>query len=499
MASKSRGSKSGTKAGSTRKSKTAPLAEDVMTSSAALALVVDTEAAVMNDSLPTAIAIEPETSAPVAGTDAATIAEPAKPVRSRTRKVAATSTPDAEDAAPTAAPRKRSRKSAPKAAATESLTPESLSPESPSTESPSPTSPLTESPLVETIAPAATAEFDVLPVAGLDTEAPVSDAVGGDPQEAADDARYADALAGAFLYAPEPEPELEPEQAFERDDTPIDAPAPTDTQPTGLGALGTPSAPAPAPTASIASATSTAKADLPFIIDVPREAPVVDEAPADEWVERILKSDPRELSKAPRPPVTGEDEWVDQVLEPSNTPIPVRPRPRVQPARTSNARSTAKPASKSVAKPAPKAAAPGAAPGTAGKPAPAAATSTRWWVALPVLLLLAVGLFASRSGRTHAPVPEGVLGTWTTAFWLYEHQTLEIKPDTVVATLDEADEGRYPITKVETVDAGRELSVKITYRNDRGEDKEIDFLADKDPTTALRFRAHSGLVWVKAE
>ena len=71
--------------------------------------------------------------------------------------------------------------------------------------------------------------------------------------------------------------------------------------------------------------------------------------------------------------------------------------------------------------------------------------------------------------------------------------------DTVVLTLDAPDEGRYPITAVETRDGDREIAVKITYRNSRGDEKVLDFLADKDPTTALRFRAHSGLVWVKAE
>ena len=118
---------------------------------------------------------------------------------------------------------------------------------------------------------------------------------------------------------------------------------------------------------------------------------------------------------------------------------------------------------------------------------------------MPVLLVLAVVFPGSRLVRKHAPVPVGVLGTWTTAFWLYEHQTLEIKPDTIVATLDDSDEGRFPITKVETSEADRELAVKITYQNARGNEKVIDFVADRGPTTALRFRSHAGLVWVKAE
>jgi len=135
-----------------------------------------------------------------------------------------------------------------------------------------------------------------------------------------------------------------------------------------------------------------------------------------------------------------------------------------------------------------------------GKAEVASANATsRWWVALPVALLLALLLFVSRQGTSHAPVPVGVLGTWTTAYWLYENQTLEIKPDTIVATLDETEEGRFPITKVETTDTGRELAVKISYQNARGDDKVIDFLADKDPTTALRFGSPTGLVWVRAE
>jgi hypothetical protein len=90
-----------------------------------------------------------------------------------------------------------------------------------------------------------------------------------------------------------------------------------------------------------------------------------------------------------------------------------------------------------------------------------------------------------------------VLGVWTTDFWKYDHQTLELLPDTVVLTLDAMEEGRYPITKVETVDAGRETAVKMSYRLRTGEERELDFLADRDPTTALRFRAHSGLIWVR--
>jgi hypothetical protein len=58
-------------------------------------------------------------------------------------------------------------------------------------------------------------------------------------------------------------------------------------------------------------------------------------------------------------------------------------------------------------------------------------------------------------------------------------------------------EGRFPITKVETGDAGRETAVTLSYRAANGEERVLDFLADRDPTTALRFRAHTGLIWVR--
>jgi hypothetical protein len=39
--------------------------------------------------------------------------------------------------------------------------------------------------------------------------------------------------------------------------------------------------------------------------------------------------------------------------------------------------------------------------------------------------------------------------------------------------------------------------VTLSYRVQNGEERVLDFLADRDPTTALRFRAHSGLFWVR--
>jgi hypothetical protein len=277
--------------------------------------------------------------------------------------------------------------------------------------------------------------------------------------EAAADRAFADALAAAFIVYPSEAEELAPPAATavhlgddSRDDSDDDSDAPSVV--------------------------------LPFIDDEPRPEP-------EPWVDLVLEPTPRTAKST--------DEWVDQVLEPTKIPLPARtsrPRP---------SRSTSKTPAKSVertsAKPVPKAAAKAApVPKTATRaPDIAPVSGTRWWLVAPVFPVLAAVLFLNRPGQQHAPVPAGALGTWTTAFWLYEHQTLEIKADTVVATLDEPEEGRYPITKVETTDAGRETSVKISYRTPAGDEKVLDFLADKDPTTALRFRAHSGLVWVRPQ
>lgn len=442
MASKSRGRKTGTSAGSTRKAKNATPLDDALTSSGAVALVVE--------GAPTAI-VPSEAALPAAEERASQTeaAEPAKPIRRRSRKAAPTTAPSAEEAAPTpeesaspkdgAAPAKQIRRRSGKAASTTAPTAEEAAP--------------TSAPRKRT------RKAKPEPTAVAEPQAELAPTVEPDPIPAVDDAAFGDAFAGAFLYTPERE--LEPE-----------APAAE-----------------PAPEAAVEEAAE-AKVDLPFIIDIPREVPVVDDAPADEWVERILASRPGQAKPA--------EGWVDQVLEPTKAAIPPRPR-------TQAGRSAVRPAAKPVPKAAPKAApkpvtkAASATPGGVGKSPNDAASATRWWMLLPVFLVLAVVLLVNRPGKTHAPVPDGVLGTWTTAFWLYEHQTLEIKPDTIVATLDETDEGRFPITKVETSDAGRELAVKITYQDAHGDEKVIDLLADKDPTTALRFRAHTGLVWVKAE
>ena len=416
MASKSRGRQTGTSAGSTRKAKNATPLDDALTSSGAVALVI--EGAPSAD-VPAEVALPPaeESAAPKGA------AEPAKPIRRRSRKAASPTAPSAEEAAPTSAPRKRTRKAKPELAAV------------------------------------AEPQAELTPTAEPDPIPATDDAAFADA--------FADAFAGAFLYTPDLEPEREPEREPE------------------------PEAPAAEP---VPETAAEAKVDLPFIIDIPREVPVVDDAPADEWVERILGSTPGQ----PKP----AEGWVDQVLEPTKAAI--SPRPRTQAGRSA-VRPAAKPVPKAAPKTAPKAApkpvakAASATLGSVGKSPSDAASATRWWMLLPVFLVLAVVLLVNRPGKTHAPVPDGVLGTWTTAFWLYEHQTLEIKPDTIVATLDETDEGRFPITKVETSDAGRELAVKITYQDAHGDEKAIDFLADKDPTTALRFRAHTGLVWVRAE
>lgn len=235
--------------------------------------------------------------------------------------------------------------------------------------------------------------------------------------------------------------------------------------------------------------------ELPFIIDTPREVPVDADLSVESphgYVDAFL-----EPSTTPK----SADEWVDQVLEPTKPSVrSSRARGASTNLTPTGVKGVAKTVAKPVAKPVAKAAA-----GKTEKTTVTAARvpeqrrGTRWWLVAPVFLVAAVLLYLNRPGRGHAPVPVGVLGTWTTAFWLYENQTLEIKADTVVATLDEPEEGRFPITKVETNDAGREVAVKITYRNPDGEEKVLDFLADKDPTTALRFRAHTGLVWVKPE
>ncbi|GAB1343612.1 hypothetical protein [Gemmatimonas sp.] len=232
------------------------------------------------------------------------------------------------------------------------------------------------------------------------------------------------------------------------------------------------------------STADTPSVVLPFIDDEPRPEP-------EPWVDLVLEPTSRAT--------TSTDEWVDQVLEPTKLPLPSRPA-RSRPPRSAT-KTPARSAERTNAKAAPKAAAKAVPVSKSATRAPdiAPVAGTRWWLVAPVFLMLAAVLFMNRPGQRHAPVPAGALGTWTTAFWLYEHQTLEIKADTIVATLDEPEEGRYPITKVETTDAGRETSVKISYRTPAGDEKVLDFLADKDPTTALRFRAHSGLVWVRPQ
>ena len=213
----------------------------------------------------------------------------------------------------------------------------------------------------------------------------------------------------------------------------------------------------------------------------------------DTWVDLFLET---------TPPARKTDQWVDLVLEPTRIPPP-RPRPavarvvkardaqaRVAPARVSPVRA-AQPTIPAGVK---KVSAPPSRPPVTAAPAP-----TRWWLVVLALLLAGGLAIVNRPGRPHAPLPAGVLGLWTTEFWKYEKQTLELLPDTVVLTLDGPEERRYPITRVETTPAGRETAVKIAYRLATGDERELDFLADQDPTTALRFRAHTGLVWTRPE
>jgi hypothetical protein len=506
MASKSRSRKTGTSAGTTRKASNAQPLEDVMTSSRVLALVPasddDAAAAIAAAAVASIRPVVEDAPAPPSDSVLAAeplAAEPVKPARRRSRKTPATETPSGEESAASAPPRKRSRKTAPKVDT------------APEPESPTVLPVAEESPFETDTAADRLADTmpDTMADAGAITPAALlADTEADTPAGTADDARFADALAGAFLYTPE----FEPDEAPAVESTVVE---PTIVEPRAeVAPAVVPATPTTAATLK-AEAEAEPKVDLPFIIDIPREVPVVDESPTDDAVERALAS--------PAPLPAGDDEWVDQVLEPTKVSIP--PRPRVRPQVTAPAAKTAtkptpkpspklplkpaqrpapaaavKPVAKPAAKPVGNAAVSRPAAANAGKAEVAsAAAASRWWVALPVALLLALLLFVSRQGTSHAPVPVGVLGTWTTAYWLYENQTLEIKPDTVVATLDDTEEGRFPITKVETTDTGRELAVKISYQNARGEEKVIDFLADKDPTTALRFGSPTGLVWVRAE
>jgi hypothetical protein len=213
---------------------------------------------------------------------------------------------------------------------------------------------------------------------------------------------------------------------------------------------------------------------------------------SEPWVDLVLEPTPRTARDT--------DAWVDQVLEPTRLPLPARPRRARAPATdTPKKGGSAKAgATRAAVRSAPAIRAAESRPASANS-AVEASGQTRWWLVAPVLLIVAIVLYMNRPGQRHAPVPAGVLGKWSTTFWAYEYQILEIKADTVVATIDEPEEGRYAITKVETSDAGRETAVTITYRLTSGIEKELEFLADKDPTTALRFRAHSGLVWTRAE
>lgn len=230
----------------------------------------------------------------------------------------------------------------------------------------------------------------------------------------------------------------------------------------------------------VAAEVTSLVAHAPDVVE-PEPQPTADPQP---WVDLVLE---------PTPSTKTTDEWVDQVLEPVKIPLP---KPRPQAVRSATA--VAKPAVKSVAKTAPAAVKRTNAPATRPAGAPTSdAAPTRWWLVAVAFLLVAFLAFANRPAKGHAPLPAELLGVWTTDFWKYEKQTLELLPDTVVLTLDGPEERRYPITKVETADAGRETAVKVTYRLRAGDEKELDFLADRDPTTALRFRAHSGLVWVR--
>ncbi len=204
-------------------------------------------------------------------------------------------------------------------------------------------------------------------------------------------------------------------------------------------------------------------------------------APADTWVDLVLE---------PTPPASKADEWVDQVLEPVKIPIP-RPRPTARPA-TKSAPATAK--KSTAARPAPSAK-------PSGKPttgAPAGGGS-RWWIVAPAIAMLMAVVYMNRPAKGHDPLPAEIVGPWKTDFWRFKQQTLEFLPDTVVLTLTDPVEGRYPITKVETSDAGRETAISVTYRQADGTEKTLDVLADKDPTTALRFRAHEGVIWTRPE
>lgn len=197
-------------------------------------------------------------------------------------------------------------------------------------------------------------------------------------------------------------------------------------------------------------------------------------------------------------PFIEPEPWVDLVLEP--TPLPAaKPRPQVRKASGKSAdKRTGKTAAKPAAKPAGKARVDSPVspkPATAGTPATVVTPRLMGILAAGLVAIIIVALLL-RPSSGHAPLPEGLLGSWTTMYMRYEGQTLEFLPDTVVLTLDNADEGRYPILAVETAPAGRETSVLVTYRDMFGE-KRLDFLADEEPTTALRFRDPDGLIWVR--
>jgi hypothetical protein len=113
---------------------------------------------------------------------------------------------------------------------------------------------------------------------------------------------------------------------------------------------------------------------------------------------------------------------------------------------------------------------------------------------ISLFAIAAINAFSSGDGLEHGPIPEEVLGTWTTTESRYADRAFEIRQDTLVIFVGDGDSTVHPIDDVEIEDLGGPLLLTVHYADEGGPNR-FAFYYDPVDGGLIRFKNQRHMKW----
>ncbi|UCD25760.1 MAG: hypothetical protein JSW51_07565 [Gemmatimonadota bacterium] len=117
-----------------------------------------------------------------------------------------------------------------------------------------------------------------------------------------------------------------------------------------------------------------------------------------------------------------------------------------------------------------------------------------WIVVLSLFAVVAVNAFSSDNGNQHGPIPDEVLGTWTTTESRYADRAFDIQKETLVLFIGDGDSTVHAIEDVEIEDLGGPLLLTVHYSDEEGPNK-FAFYYDPVDGGLIRFKNQRHMKW----